>query len=704
MKLSNIEINNFRQYYNSVSIDLTTNSDQNIILIGGRNGYGKTNLLLSIVWCFYGEKISQIDDNFKKEIQKEKNYSSFMQQSINWTARKENKDSFSVSILVSEIELPELNRLNSNSESVMITRTFNVVSMNEQLSIFDPISNVEIFDDEADKINFINDYIIPIDAAKFVFFDAEKISEIANLSIKEEGSFINDALGKILGLDTYDTLIEDIEFYINNLKKESATKNLQEQIIDRENAVKLSENKISGENGLEEKNAEFQKKIDDLKKEIRKYDTLISQHSKQGNSIFDRDKTISEIEKLKIKELELSEKFNELSEIIPLAILTGKLEAVNEHLEIQEKNELSQNSSRENSEKIENFIELLFNRPPEPENSSMSFKDKHFYYEKAQNLGSELFNNIGDYQELEFEHDLNNAEKNLISDAINLVNSQSKDLFDTTTKEFNEVQIKLSELNKILSKVDADQEDDFILETIAEKETAEHKITSHNIAIGENKEQVRKLQKDILRLKQELTGFVKKVDVNAQNKLKIKESQKYIDVLNSFLDEQKSKHKDSLEKTILSELKVLMHKLGSEENNSKFIEDVKVTILTSGQGMKITLLDQDDNEIRKESLSSGEKQIYISCLIKAILNESIQSLPIFIDTPLGRLDEEHRDNITKKYYPTLSEQVVLFSTNSEITPKRYKDIFDNISKSYLLFNDGANTNLKNGYFNTTSND
>ena len=74
MKLSNIEINNFRQYYNSVDIDLTTNSDQNIIVIGGRNGYGKTNLLLSIVWCLYGDKISQIDDNFKKEIQKETIY------------------------------------------------------------------------------------------------------------------------------------------------------------------------------------------------------------------------------------------------------------------------------------------------------------------------------------------------------------------------------------------------------------------------------------------------------------------------------------------------------------------------------------------------------------------------------------------------------------------------------------------------------
>ena len=66
MKFSNIEINNFRQYYNSVNVDLETNNEKNIIIIGGRNGYGKTNFLLSIVWCLFCDKISQIDENFKK--------------------------------------------------------------------------------------------------------------------------------------------------------------------------------------------------------------------------------------------------------------------------------------------------------------------------------------------------------------------------------------------------------------------------------------------------------------------------------------------------------------------------------------------------------------------------------------------------------------------------------------------------------------
>jgi DNA sulfur modification protein DndD len=699
MKFSNIEINNFRQYYNSVNVDLETNDEKNIIIIGGRNGYGKTNFLLSIVWCLFGDKISQIDENFKKEIQKEKNYSSFIQQSINFTAKKENNTKFSVSIKISDIELPELRTLNSNTDSILIKRTFDISSMNETLSIIDFASNLEIFDDESDKINFINDYIIPIDAAKFVFFDAEKISEMANLSIKDEGSFINDALGKILGLDTYETLIEDIEFYINNLKKEGASKNLQEQIINNENAIEISEVKI---NNLEEENAEKLKKIDDFKKNIREYDSLISQHSKQGNSSFDRNPVIIEIDKLKTKEIELNERFNELSEIIPLAILTGKLEEVKEQLEIQEKNELSQNTSKENLDKVENFIELLFNKPPEPENSTMSLKDKLFYYEKAQTLSSQLFKENSEYTELEFEHDLNNSEKKLIADAINLVNTQSKDLFESKIEEFNEIKVKLSDLNRTLRKIDADLEDELILEYSSKKETEEYNIAEIREQIGKNKQQIERLRSDIVRLNQQLVTLVKKADINEQNRLKIQKSNQYIDVLHQFLDEQKNKHKESLEQTILSELKTLMHKLKSNQNT--FIEDVKVTILASGQGMKIALFDQAGEEIRKESLSSGEKQIYISCLIKAILKESVKNLPIFIDTPLGRLDEEHRDSITKKYYPALSEQVVLFSTNSEITPKRFKEISGNISKSYLLFNDGVNTNIKSGFFNSINND
>ena len=453
MKFKEININNFRQYYGNVFIDLATNAEKNIVLIGGRNGYGKTNLLLSIVWCLYGDKISQVDDNFKREIQKEKNYSLFMKQSINWSAQKENKNNFSTELTISEIELPEIKSISTKIEAIKIKRQFDVLSMEEKLSITDEETNKELFDDEVDKINFINDYIIPLDAAKFVFFDAEKISEIANLSIKEEGSFLNDALGKILGLDTYEDLIEDLNDYANNLKKEGASKNIQEQIIDREQAIKIAKNEIEQ---FEEENAEKQKDIDELKKEIRTFQNLISQHSKQGNSTFDRQGIIDNISKLRSKENELEERFGELSEIIPLAMLTGKLEEINEHIEIQDRNEVSSISLKENSLKIESFIERLFNKPPEPIDSSMSLKDKMFYFEKAQTLGTELFAKENNLEDLDFEHDLNNSEKKLIEDAINLVNIQSKDLFETTIEEYNSVKIEVNKLNNTLNKIDAD--------------------------------------------------------------------------------------------------------------------------------------------------------------------------------------------------------------------------------------------------------
>jgi DNA sulfur modification protein DndD len=616
-----------------------------------------------------------------------------MKQSINWSAQKENKNNFSCDLTISEIELPDIKSISSKIDTIRIKREFDVLSMEENLSITDKKTNIELFDDEIDKINFINDYVIPLDAAKFVFFDAEKIAEIANLSIKEEGSFLNDALGKILGLDTYGSLIEDLNDYANNLKKEGASKNIQEQIIDREQAMKIAKNEIEL---FEEENAEKQKDIDELKKEIRTFQNLISQHSKQGDSTFDRQGVLDKISNLKTKENELEERFGELSEIIPLAMLTGKLDEINEHLEIQYKNDISIKSLKENSQKVESFIERLFNQPPEPIDSLMSLKDKMFYFEKAQTLGSELFAKENNIEELNFEHDLNNSEEKLIEDAINLVNFQSKDLFETTMEEYNFVKIEVNKLSNTLNKIDADLEDELVLEYSSKKENSERKIAEFHETIGVNRGTINKLQKDISRLNQQYRALIKKIEINQQNRLKINKSNEYLQVLKAFVYEQKELKKNSLAKNVLAEMQKLMHKLNTNANN--FISDVKVIILAEGNGMKITLYNSEDIEVKKEILSQGEKQLYISSLIKAILKESVQSLPIFIDTPLGRLDDEHIKNILLYYYPDLSEQVVILSTNNEITPKRYNDISKNVSKAYLLVHDGENTNLKNGYF------
>ncbi len=63
----------------------------------------KLTFLLSIVWCFYGERIMQIDDTFKREIQKDSNYQKFLKQSLNWDSQNEDNDIFSVEVFIKKL-------------------------------------------------------------------------------------------------------------------------------------------------------------------------------------------------------------------------------------------------------------------------------------------------------------------------------------------------------------------------------------------------------------------------------------------------------------------------------------------------------------------------------------------------------------------------------------------------------------------------
>ncbi|MBS9783531.1 MAG: DNA sulfur modification protein DndD [Pasteurella sp.] len=690
MKFANINICNFRQYYGNNSLDLTTTTDNNIILVGGRNGYGKTNLLLAVVWCLYGEKISQVDDNFRKEIRKEKNYSAFIQHSLNWTAESENTNTFSVCLQLTDMEIPSIAN-QQNITDVVIARTFDIRTAQETLTITPTHSQIELFTDEDEKVDFINNYVIPLDAAKFVFFDAEKIAEIANFSIREEGSFINDAFNKILGLDIYEQLINDLSTYVNSLKKLSVSGNIQEQIIDIETTIDKSTLAIEQHNV---ENAELENNIQKFRKEIDDIHRIIEKHSPEGLSQID-------IEAIKRQRTELNESIkvletnlHDLGDMIPLAILVGKLNEVKQHLELQKQEELSQETTQENAIKIEQFIEALFNKPPEPE-SPLPFKDKMFYYEKAKDLSEEFFSSTAETFDLPFQHDLSNSEKQMIYDAISAVDSQQATVLENAFSDFNRALLKQQELERIINQVDAEEIDEYLAELINNKKYIEQNIIDATKQIGHNEEKTNQLKQIIEKSKKNHGKLLEKVAVSDEVNQKLDTANRYIKVLSEFIKEQKDMKKGNLERNILSELKKLMHKLST---NNQFINDVEVTILPDGNGMKVSLFDGKDNEIKKETLSQGEKQLYISCLIKAILKESIHHLPIFIDTPLGRLDNEHINNILQYYYPNLSNQVILLSTNNEITPRRLSNLSDSVSQSYLIKNDGKNSTFVSGYF------
>ena len=573
MKISKVVLKNFRQYYGDVSVDLETDNEKNIVIIGGKNGYGKTNFLLSIVWCLFGEKIMQIDENFKREIQKDTNYQKFLKQTLNWDSLNEGNNRFSVEVIMNDLDLPINYEVENNC--LAIKREFIVDRLEENLFIHD-IHGRELLNEADDKINFINDYLIPLEAAKFVFFDAEKIASWAELSTKDEGCVLNDALGKLLGLDTYENLKEDLQVYSNNLKREGANSNIKEQIINAEKTIELNKDRIE-EIDLKSAHNESEKKS--IKERIRSYQVFLNQNDRKENpesSGLNSEDISRDISILKEKQQEYESKFNELSELIPLAMLGGKIQEVIGQIEIQDKVNSMDEMNDETRNKLERFVEKLFNHPPEPLDGSMTLKNKVFYTNKAQGLLNELFIISDSNTKDKYEFDCNNTDKDLIYKSSLLLGQQSKELFESTISGFNAIQLQICEKEKQLRIIDSDLQDETLLETITNKDEAERlfeKFTGENGALANQKD---KLLKDNTRIKQQYNILLQKSNVNQVIKDKITATSKYINTLQLFIDNQKKIKKDSLAKNLLSELKKLMHKLQTKD--SGFIEDTKIDI------------------------------------------------------------------------------------------------------------------------------
>ena len=75
-------------------------------------------------------------------------------------------------------------------------------------------------------------------------------------------------------------------------------------------------------------------------------------------------------------------------------------------------------------------------------------------------------------------------------------------------------------------------------------------------------------------------------------------------------------------------------------------------------------------------------------------------MPTAIDTPLGRLDTGHRRHLVERYFPFVSHQVMLFSTDEEIAGAYLDTLRPFIGRSYRLAYDdeiGA-TRVVEGYF------
>jgi DNA sulfur modification protein DndD len=112
------------------------------------------------------------------------------------------------------------------------------------------------------------------------------------------------------------------------------------------------------------------------------------------------------------------------------------------------------------------------------------------------------------------------------------------------------------------------------------------------------------------------------------------------------------------------------------------------------------------NEIYLNHLNTASKQIVVQVLLKSLHEFGDYNPPVMIDTVMGVLDEKSRATVLENYFPELSQQTILLSSDSEIRPgSDFEKIEPFISKTYTLERDRAKqlTDIVPGYFGKTLN-
>lgn len=678
MFIKEIELNNFRIYKGNNKISLLPSDDKNIILISGKNGFGKTTFLMSLVWCLYGKQMEKVDELYEKEIRDKGNYTKYIANSLNRKAHEEGITEFSVSITFSGVNIPDV-----TCKEVTITRSYNVISnTSDRVEVLIDGYQNELIEDltkenQRGEEIFIRDFILPIEIAKFFFFDAEKIVSLAEVNSPTQRKQLSKAYSEVLGIQKYEDLKANLEEKQDDYRKRSAKPEEKKELNQLHTDIENAQDEIRS----------LGERIDDLKHEKNQDEK--DAEDIQRRLIRDGDKmTLEELNTFKqeqatleAKKIELQEQLKDYFDLIPFALAGETVTNISEQL-TNERNvselKFKQDDVNEKIIQIRQDIEaekkdvsFVFHVPTGDfyENQIKRLVKKYFFSEEF-----EIPTNLSTL------HDFSNAEVNEFNQLVSTLKHSFKDSFSRLNADYSYLKNQMDGIARKIRDAEKTAEDEYISILREKKETLDKRIISIESEITILNQKIGELQNQIKTYRQRQEILRKKIDDSSQYTEKEKRTKQIILKLQNFIALFKEAKKKSLEDKMLLGLETLMHKKG-------FIKKVEVDINQTGDDIDINLIDGRNKIIDRGSLSMGERQMYASALLHALVDESDIDFPVFIDSPMQKFDEEHAENIIKYFYPNVSKQVIIFPLiNKELTENEYLKLKPNVNRTYLINN------------------
>lgn len=654
MLLEELVLHNFGIYRDRHVINLLPeSSDKPIVLFGALNGGGKTTLLDGLKLALYG-KFADCSNRGSHS------YPAFLERSINRHVDPSHG---------AGVELQFKHRRDGKEETIRIIRTWRSAgkTLKESVNVLRDGKSDEVI---AERWYEYIDEFMPAQIASLFFFDGEKIESLA--SEEQSSELIRTGLHALLGLDLVDRLSKDLMTVENKRKMALASKDDQQQLEESKQHIQaLNERRSSLKGELAQQNTA----LDKINNTIDQYR---DNYRREGGDLLNqRDVIVAE---KKATELRLADAKTNLKDIAagnaPLLLVRGLI-----------------NSARAQAEREEETIKHQSTR-----DTLVKRDNKLLGSLKEQDIDKSIVSAIEGFLscDLKERDQKNNVETylNIGPEAFHGLDDVSLDSLQQTLTEqrtlVEKIQEKLSDLERKISAIPNPEAIEGLSKRLREAEEAKKK-KEIMIAVLENdiEKIVRELESQETSYKRMLESVAaeKYADENSQRILE--QSEGFRESLATFRERVAAKHILQLEELILNSFHQLIRKADLVH---------KITITPGSYQLK--LYDASDNHVPAERLSAGERQLLAISILWGLAKASDRPLPAVIDTPLGRLDSNHRNFLVENYFPCASHQVLLLSTDEEIDKKYHQDLKPFTTHEYEIGYSKENTTSKviPGYF------
>lgn len=633
MRLIKITLNNFRQFYRNQTIEFAS-GDQNITIVFGENGKGKTGIFRALMFALYGSTHIQ-QDNSRDEIHL-----------VNFIALEENPnmpvETFVEVVFEDNEKIYEIKRV---IQGIKSNGSIMERPLKTELNIMDEHGNygAEPIVDEIEISRIVND-ILDEKIKDFFLFDAEKIETLARTDarVKQE---VKAGIVKLLQIDQLENAIELLKRLHTAEKKRVLANSKNLDLNHKEN------------------------QIQEITNEIKNFEEIMEM--KEENKIA----CAQEIDEIKTKLSEnedvrkIQEKFDEESTKKNLLLRMAK----DKKDEI--KKELLKNGHhlimKDTYLSVKKYLEQIL--VDQQDLIPIEVIEKSLHDLECACCGSDL----RAHQDLlkNIEHLKSNFKRSELTPLVSLITSTIHDFsleeeevlesLRTKMAEFREIKNNIEAVNKQLQRYDSDikskaQEQENLKHLEATLEDKKQMLEGLNEEINYKKVQISEKEKTKEALEKELQRMFRE---NESLKIDSKVLQ-YMEDLKEQFERVFIEYSDEMRAKLTEEATAIFKEL-IDRKDKDLIKKIDIN-----EKYEIEIIGWDQIKITQD-ISQGQRQVvalsFITALAK-VASDGVENInfPLFMDTPFGRISGNNRDYLIDNI-PNLTSQWILLLTDTELS-------------------------------------